>query len=89
MDFSRFFASTVDTSLALRAYYDLYLVAASYVIAVLAGFAFLRFARRIGELSLSIARFAWMMAGAVTMGLGVWAMHFVAMLAYRLRTSRK
>ncbi len=84
MDFSRFFASTVDTSLALRAYYDLYLVAASYVIAVLAGFAFLRFARRIGELSLSIARFAWMMAGAVTMGLGVWAMHFVAMLAYRL-----
>jgi PAS domain S-box-containing protein len=54
------------------------------LIAALAGFAFLHFANRIAELDGSVLRFAWMMAGAVTMGLGVWAMHFVGMLAYRL-----
>ena len=46
--------------------------------------AFLRFTSRIIDLGDSVIRFAWMTAGALTMGLGVWAMHFVAMLAYRL-----
>jgi PAS domain S-box-containing protein len=60
------------------------LVIASYVVATLAGFAFLRFAKRILEIGNSPLRIAWLSAGSLTMGTGVWAMHFVAMLAYRI-----
>jgi NO-binding membrane sensor protein with MHYT domain/nitrogen-specific signal transduction histidine kinase/CheY-like chemotaxis protein len=84
VDFSRFFTFGLDTSQALVASYDADLVIASYLISALAGFAFLRFTSRIIELGSSVVRFAWMAAGALTMGLGVWAMHFIGMLAYRL-----
>ena len=36
------------------------------------------------ELGQSVARYAWLAAGAVMMGVGIWAMHFVGMLAYVL-----
>ncbi|MCD6073473.1 MAG: sensor hybrid histidine kinase, partial [Rhodospirillales bacterium] len=84
MDIASYFTVGVDTSQALIASYEFPLVIASYLIATLAGFAFLRFTSRIIELGDSVIRFAWMTAGALTMGLGVWAMHFVGMLAYRL-----
>jgi NO-binding membrane sensor protein with MHYT domain/nitrogen-specific signal transduction histidine kinase len=84
VDIADYFTVGVDTSQALSASHEFPLVIASYLIATLAGFAFLRFTSRIIELEGSVIRFAWMTAGALTMGLGVWAMHFVAMLAYRL-----
>ena len=47
---------------------------------------FLRFAGRIVELAESVAWYAWLAVGAVMMGVGIWAMHFVGMLAYVLPT---
>lgn len=88
MDIAQFFTTAgTDESQALPVTYDPLLVIASYVIATLAGFAFLRLARRIGAIDDRSARLQWMSGGALIMGLGVWAMHFVGMLAYRLPTT--
>jgi PAS domain S-box-containing protein len=63
--------------------YDLSLVILSIVISVLASFTALRLAQRVRE-SRSGAQYAWLAAAAVAMGGGIWAMHFVAMLAFSL-----
>lgn len=63
--------------------YDLSLVILSIIISVLASFTALRLAQRVGE-SHSAAQYAWLTAAAVAMGGGIWAMHFVAMLAFSL-----
>jgi PAS domain S-box-containing protein len=63
--------------------YDLSLVILSIVISVLASFTALRLAQRVGK-SHSAAQYAWLTAAAAAMGGGIWAMHFVAMLAFSL-----
>ncbi|MGE3652297.1 MAG: MHYT domain-containing protein, partial [Reyranellaceae bacterium] len=77
-----FFAIDVDPETAMRSTYRPSLVVLSYLIASFAGFTFLRFAGRLTELP--TLRALWLGAGAVTMGGGIWAMHFVGMLAYEL-----
>lgn len=81
---SEFFATSVDPAQALPSRYNYVLVLVSYLVASLASYAFLQFADRIVELGQSVARYAWLVAGAVMMGVGIWAMHFVGMLAYVL-----
>ncbi|MDP1911393.1 MAG: MHYT domain-containing protein [Hyphomicrobium sp.] len=81
---SDFFTVNVDTADALPSRYNYVLVLISYLVASLASYTFLQFAGRIVELRHSVARFAWLAAGAVMMGVGTWAMHFVGMLAYIL-----
>jgi PAS domain S-box-containing protein len=63
--------------------YDLGLVTLSIIIAILASYAALSFAGRVTTASGS-ARLGWLAGGAVVMGLGIWSMHFVGMLAFRL-----
>jgi len=68
----------------LQARYDMAFVAASYVVSVLGSFAALYHAqhmfRRDGSISLSMA-----VGGAVALGgIGIWAMHFIGMIGYRL-----
>jgi NO-binding membrane sensor protein with MHYT domain len=63
--------------------YSATLVAVSVIVAALASYVALVLA------SLVIAatgrtRLAWLLAGAVAMGAGIWTMHFVGMLAFRL-----
>ncbi len=60
--------------------YDPVLVALSYAVATLASFTALSFARRVAQLDGPARR--WLAAGASCMGLGIWSMHFVGMLAY-------
>jgi len=82
---AEYFAIGVDPVQALPAAYDWRLVVASITIACLAGYTFLGLAIRIRTLDkLAAVRGYWITGGAVIMGTGVWAMHFVAMLAYRL-----
>ncbi|MEQ8226831.1 MAG: MHYT domain-containing protein [Rhodospirillales bacterium] len=83
-DPSQFFALYVDPSVVLPATYNLWLVLLSFFVATLAGFAFIHLLHRIAEHENSKARYFWMTGGALIMGLGIWAMHFVGMLAYRL-----
>jgi two-component system, sensor histidine kinase and response regulator len=69
----------------LAARYDLGLVALSYVVASLAAYTAIDLAGRVSEYRLEPRRAAaWLAGGAFAMGAGIWAMHFVAMLAYKL-----
>ncbi|MEQ8442917.1 MAG: MHYT domain-containing protein [Alphaproteobacteria bacterium] len=84
MNFNSYFAFDYDPSRVLMAQYDLTLVAASYLIAGLAGFSFIRLLIHVAEQPTGAGRIVWQAMGALIMGVGVWAMHFVGMLAYRL-----
>ena len=61
--------------------YDPGLVLFSYLIAVVASFTALALARHLAQGDVG-ARWRWLTAGACSMGLGIWAMHFVGMLAF-------
>src|SRR5216684_7078131 len=61
--------------------YDPYLVALSILVACLASYTALDLSAHVGPARGS-ARRVWLVAAAFTMGGGIWAMHFVAMLAF-------
>ncbi len=84
INLSNFFALGVDPSQALPAKYNDALVLLSYLVAALGGYAFLQFATRIAELRDLGLRYGWLVIGAIAMGGGIWAMHFIGMLAHVL-----
>src|SRR5262245_34239571 len=59
------------------------LVLISLVVAILASYTALTLALRIRQ-ARGIEALAWLVGGGFAMGLGVWAMHFVGMLALQL-----
>lgn len=63
--------------------YDLWLVALSLAIATLASYTALDLSGLISLLDRRL-RFGWLAAGAAAMGTGIWAMHFIGMLAFSL-----
>src|SRR5882724_714737 len=63
--------------------YDYVLVALSVVIAIMAAYAALDLARRV-TFARGRARMLWLTGGAIAMGFGIWSMHYMGMLAYRL-----
>ena len=63
--------------------HDAVLIAMSIAIAVLASYTALDLAARV-RASAGWMRRAWLTAAAVAMGGGIWAMHFVAMLAFSI-----
>ena len=69
--------------LVLHGGYDLRLVALSVVIAILASTAALDLAGRVTA-ARGRARSLWLAGGALAMGLGIWSMHYVGMLAFQL-----
>jgi diguanylate cyclase len=65
--------------------YNLFLVALSLLVAMLASYTTLDLAARIRVLeTASLRRFFWLLGGAVAMGTGIWSMHFIGMLALRM-----
>ena len=67
----------------LSGHYDLRLVALSLFIAVLASYCALHLAERTWDATGRIKLF-WIIGGASAMGLGIWAMHYIGMLAFSL-----
>ena len=63
--------------------YDYRLVVLSVVIATLASYVALDLASRV-TVARGAARFGWLAGGAGAMGLGIWSMHYIGMLAFRL-----
>ena len=59
------------------------LVAVSVIVAALASYVALVLASRVIAAAGRVRR-AWLLLGEVAMGTGIWAMHFVGMLAFRL-----
>ncbi len=67
----------------LRGYYSTGLVALSVIIAILAAGAALDLTNRVTAAH-GRARALWLAGGAFAMGLGIWSMHYVGMLAFHL-----
>ncbi|HEX3430629.1 MAG TPA: MHYT domain-containing protein [Rhizomicrobium sp.] len=60
------------------------LVATSVFVAILASFVALSISARVCAATTQRGRLAWTGAGAISMGGGIWAMHFIGMLAFSL-----
>jgi PAS domain S-box-containing protein len=67
----------------MKGSYNAALVAFSILIAILAAYAALALSARVNAVR-GRFRLAWLAGGSVAMGLGIWSMHFVGMLAFRL-----
>ena len=65
--------------------YDPYLVALSILVAALASYTALDLGGHVAA-ARGLARRVWLTAAAITMGGGIWSMHFVAMLAFIMPT---
>ena len=63
--------------------YNWILVFASYCVAVIASYTAIYFGTRVFSLSGQSRRF-WLAAGALSLGSGIWSMHFVGMSAYTM-----
>jgi two-component system sensor histidine kinase/response regulator len=63
--------------------YDLWLVTLSYVVAAFAAYVALNLASRVSAAQGRVAT-SWLAGGALSMGTGIWSMHFIGMLAFRL-----
>ncbi|HEV3054567.1 MAG TPA: MHYT domain-containing protein, partial [Solirubrobacteraceae bacterium] len=72
-----------DPQMMLVGSYDYRLVALSVAIAVLASYAALDLAGRVTA-ARGVPRALWLAGGAAAMGLGIWTMHYIGMLAFSL-----
>jgi diguanylate cyclase (GGDEF)-like protein len=68
---------------AIATHEQLGLVALSVAVAIVAGYLALDLAQRSAGAT-GVMRRAWIVAGGVTIGLGIWSMHFIGMLALKM-----
>ena len=64
-------------------YFSPVLVLLSFAVAVLASFTTLSLVNRIYQLKGRLAQ-KWLFAGSISMGIGIWSMHFIGMLAFSM-----
>ena len=67
----------------LTSSYDLWIVAASVMVASFASYVTLDLAKRVRTQDRGVA-LSWWIGGSIAMGTGIWSMHFVGMLAFSL-----
>jgi PAS domain S-box-containing protein len=79
-----FLDGSIDPGTAVAGTYDLPLVVLSVSIACIASYAAFAFSERINVAEVALNKLGWLATGAVAMGSGVWAMHFIGMLAFIL-----
>ena len=82
---SEFFMSQQDRAATEMTYtYNYWLVIMSYCVAAFAAYTAFHLVERVIASPNRSARLKWLATGAVSMGCGIWAMHFVAMLAVEM-----
>ena len=79
--------SPPENSVLYAGNYDPVLVVLSIAIATFASFAALLVSRQVSTVVKVAARRWWTLIGGLCLGLGIWAMHFVGMLAFSLPCS--
>ena len=67
----------------LNCTYNPFLVLLAYVVASAAGFATLDMTERVGHVEKSGSQRLWRWVGAGCLAVGIWAMHFISMLAFQ------
>lgn len=70
----------------MQATYNLWLVALSILVAMLVAYTSLKLAAHVAETGRSGGGRLWLLGGAVAMGVGIWSMHFIGMLAFSVET---
>ena len=65
----------------MQATYNIWLVALSIVVAIVVSYTALTLAGRVAQSERSSGR-GWLLGGAAAMGIGIWSMHFIGMLAF-------
>jgi NO-binding membrane sensor protein with MHYT domain len=73
----------IEHSAFLVGHYNYFLVAVSISIAMLSAYATLDLAERV-TYAQGNARLLWLSCGAIAMGTGIWSMHYIGMLAFKL-----
>ncbi|MDX2470421.1 MAG: MHYT domain-containing protein [SAR324 cluster bacterium] len=81
---SSFFFQEPSLLLPLSSHYDPTLVVLSFLIAILASYTALDLAERVVHAKGSDS-WTWFIGGTFAMGSGIWAMHFIGMLAFDLQ----
>ena len=79
-----FFVSAPANNLLYEGFYDPVLVGFSVVVAVLSAYASLLVSQHVASTRGTAARRIWVAAGGLCLGSGIWAMHFIGMLAFSL-----
>jgi len=80
----QFISDTLDKSLAYHGTYNIYLVILSVLMASLAAYSALLIIEKLIHVSDKNIKQTWLAIGALAMGVGIWSMHFVGMLAFNL-----
>lgn len=70
--------------ISLQGEYNFAFVVLSVLVAILAAYTSFLLAERLRASNKKGARFGWLLAGALSLGSGVWSMHFIGMLAFKL-----
>jgi NO-binding membrane sensor protein with MHYT domain len=65
----------------MQATYNTWLVALSVIVAIVVSYTALTLAGRVAQAERSAGR-GWLFGGAAAMGIGIWSMHFIGMLAF-------
>lgn len=79
-----FISESQDLSSAYVGHHVPTLVVLSLMMAVLAAFVSLLHTRLMDSAQSKMGRNLWHLSGALSMGLGVWAMHFIGMVSFRI-----
>ncbi len=79
-----FISSSTQLLNAYSKDFDSSLIALSIIIAITSSFTAFGVAERINKADKQIIQSIWVVFGAISMGLGIWAMHFIGSLALRL-----
>ncbi len=80
----KFFPVPPDASLLYEGVYSPTWVIVSVLLAIFASYAALCASKRIGQVHNTSSRLTWALISAFTLGIGIWAMHFIGMLALSL-----
>ncbi|MFA7399709.1 MAG: MHYT domain-containing protein [Sideroxydans sp.] len=86
-NFLHFVISPPESSLLYSGSYDALLVILSIAIAIFASYASLLVSQQISSNPKTKIQILWIAGGGLCLGIGIWAMHFVGMLAFSLPCS--
>lgn len=84
MEYLTFIDSSVNIEESYQGSYNYILVLISYAVVVLAAHVALKLSTVISATQRDRIRYAWIGAGSTALGVSIWAMHFIGMLAYTL-----
>jgi two-component system, cell cycle sensor histidine kinase and response regulator CckA len=79
-----FLTKDIPVSLCVNYHHELGLVVVSYLIAVFAAYTAFHLIDRVRAANTATARLIWLATAGLSMGFGIWAMHFIAMLAVEI-----